>query len=187
MLRHAPKCPLCYGRGPWCLCPRVRPVDTRTHFIFLQHATEACKPSNTLRVAVLALKRCEVRPYGDKATALATDDLSLPGTWLLFPGGDGPSAPASPWPPERLVVLDGSWSQARRMLHRLPVLRALPRLGLEPAKERRSLRAAPEGGMSTLEAVARAVAHFEGPERAEPLDELHALMIERVVASRGYL
>ena len=179
------KCPRCYGRGAACLCPLVRPVTTRTRFLVLRHALEQGKQSNTARVLALALTSCELRSYGAKGEPMQTQDLSAPGTWLLFPEG-APFSPQGP-APERLVVLDGSWSQARRMLQRIPALHRLPRLSLQPPEGRRSLRSAPPGGMSTLEAVARAVELLEGPALAEPLDALHRAMIDRVLQARGYL
>lgn len=160
---------------------------TRTRFVVLQHAHEVKKQSNTARMAALALRSCEVRLFGAEGVALQADDLSEPGTWLLFPS-DGPAAPPpKPCSVARLVVLDGSWSQARRMLQRIAQLRGLPRLSLTPAAGRASLRTAPPGGMSTLEAIARAVELLEGPSLAAPLDRLHGAMVQRVVRSRGYL
>lgn len=178
------KCERCLGRGDGCLCAQVQPVHSRTRFVVLRHALERSKQSNTARIAALALPNCELREHGGLGPAPDLEDLREEGTWLLYPGAPVPQAPPSP---RRLVVLDGSWSQARRMLQRLEVLRALPRLSLPVAEGRRSLRAAPPGGMSTLEAIARALELLEGPHLAAPLDRLHQAMVERVVRSRGYL
>ena len=185
MTRDADKCSRCFGRGSSCLCAQVRPVATRTRIIVLRHSLEWSKQSNTARIAALALTNCELRTWGGKDEASRTDDLGAPGTWLLFP--EGPPRPAGAPAPQRLVVLDGSWSQARRMLHRVESLRGLPRLSLAAPAGRKSLRSAPPGGMSTLEAIARAVELLEGPEVAEPLDALHRALVGRVLKSRGYL
>lgn len=180
------KCPRCFGRAAWCLCALVRRVVTRTRFIVLRHALERSKQSNTARVAALALTNCEVREYGLKREPLRTDDLRAPNTWLLFPGHEDSPLPGPP--PDRLVVIDGSWSQARRMVQRIEALRGMPRLSLPTGAESPArLRTAPPGGMSTLEAIARAVERLEGSELAEPLDLLNRAMIERVLESRGYV
>lgn len=75
----------------------------------------------------------------------------------------------------RLVVLDGTWRKSRKMLHRNPLLVALPRLSLpDPAPSRYQIRKAhrPQQ-LSTLEAARHALVHLEGnAEGFEPL--LHA-------------
>jgi DTW domain-containing protein YfiP len=85
------------------------------------------------------------------------------------------------------VVLDGNWTQARRMYQRLPELRRLPGLALPPpAANTRRLRRSPHPyGMSTVEAIAGAIAVLEGEALARPLLALHELMIDRVLAARG--
>ena len=88
---------------------------------------EAPKVSNTGRFAALALVSSQLYDYGRRGEVFSADLITAPGTWLLYPGG--PSA-VPDRPPERLVVLDASWSQSRRMLHRIPGCHALPRWSL---------------------------------------------------------
>lgn len=111
---------------------------------------------------------------------LDTARLSEAGTWLLYP--DGPIAPPDAPAPKQVVVLDASWSQARRMTQRLPLLRGLPRLVLPaPAPGMLRLRdPSHPAGMSTLDAVARAVSMLEGPDAAAPLERLAALRVQRI-------
>jgi DTW domain-containing protein YfiP len=85
------------------------------------------------------------------------------------------------------VVLDASWSQARRMVQRLPPLRALPRWSLEVTDPAPSLRRAPRGGLSTLQAIAHAVERLEGEAAARPVHALHQDLVARTLAARGYL
>jgi DTW domain-containing protein len=141
---------------------------------------ERWKPSNTARLAALALPSCEIVDHGAVGRPVALDDLREPGTWLLFPGAGARPEGA----PRRLVVLDGSWTQARRMVQRLPLLRALPRLSLPaPSSAVERMRRPPdESGMATLEAIARALELLEGPEVARPLDELFAEVVRRARA-----
>jgi DTW domain-containing protein YfiP len=157
-------------------------VETRTHFLLLQHVVETRKKSNTGRVAALALANAKLLTYGapDESFDTALALLSEPGTWLLYP--DGPAAPPDAPAPRQLVVLDASWSQARRMTQRLAALRALPRLVLPPlATGTLKLREPTHpSGMSTLDAIARAVAVLEGPEVAAPLERLAALRVQRI-------
>ena len=171
-------CARCGLRVDLCLCDDIPRVATRTHVIIVRHALEAPKPSNTGRLAALALTSSELHDYGRLGVALPPTLFTAPGTCLLYP--DGP--PTIPVPASgRLIVLDGSWSQARRMLHRIPELRRLPRLCLPaPDPPRRSLRRAPAPHqMSTLQAITAALRLLEGAAVALPLEQFHALVIER--------
>jgi DTW domain-containing protein YfiP len=162
-------------------------LETRTEFLVIRHNKEAHKSTNTARLAALALPSCRILTYGAPGQPFDISVLTAPGTWLLFPDAQ-PPPPGTP-PPERLVVLDGNWTQARRMYQRLPELRRLPGLALPPpAPDTRRLRRSPHPyGMSTVEAIAGAIAVLEGEEVARSLHALHEVMIDRVMAARGRL
>ncbi|NVJ27862.1 MULTISPECIES: tRNA-uridine aminocarboxypropyltransferase [Myxococcus] len=175
-----PRCDRCNLSQHLCLCAEIPRVETRTRIVLLQHVVETWKKSNTGRVAALALSNAKLLTYGAPDESFDTAVLSEPGTWMLFP--DGPPAPPDAPAPRQLVVLDGSWSQARRMSQRIPVLRTLPRLVL-PAPESGMLmlrEPTHPSGMSTLDAIARAVAMLEGPEAAAELERLAALRVQRI-------
>lgn len=181
------RCQRCWVRLEHCVCAVVPRVEPRTGVIVVRHAREAMKSTGTVRVAALALPNAHVLEYeedGEPARAQLSG-LLTPGTHVLFP-----SEPTVPWDGaqvDRLVVLDGTWRQARRMFHRLPALHALPRLALPPKAEAvlRLRDSATEGGRSTLEALADALARLEGDEVAAPLHRLHADFVERVFRARG--
>jgi DTW domain-containing protein YfiP len=86
-----------------------------------------------------------------------------------------------------VVLLDGSWSQVRRMAQRAPPLRRLRRVRLTVERVEPSLRDAPPGGLSTLQALAHAVALLEGATAAAPVFALHQLLVDRTLAARGYV
>lgn len=183
----AGRCPACYLPHALCLCAELPSVSTRTELLIIRHNKEAQKSTNTARMAALALPRCRIVPYGAPGQPFDASLLEAPDTWLLFPDAQPPE-PGAP-PPRRLIVLDGNWAQARRMVHRVPGLQRMPGLKLPPPPpDSRRLRRPPHPeGMSTLEAVAGALAHLEGEDVARPLYALHELMIERVLTSRGRL
>jgi DTW domain-containing protein YfiP len=109
-----------------------------------------------------------------------------PGAVLLFPDDTG-SAPPLPEVVTHLVVLDGSWSQARRAARRLPGLSALPRLSLSPRETSapRLRRESTDEGRSTLEAIADAVSFLSGESLAAPLRALYKTFAARVLSARG--
>jgi DTW domain-containing protein YfiP len=157
--------------GP-CICDRIPRIETRTRFVILRHAWELDKGSNTGRIAHLALPNSVVHDIGLK------DQPFDPG-WiperaaLLFPD----VARDVHESPETVVVLDGTWGQAKRMVHRNEALWRLPRLRLDTPPERRRLRTPPRvEGMSTIEAMAQVLARYEDADKARELDALYDLL-----------
>ncbi|MGA9523852.1 MAG: tRNA-uridine aminocarboxypropyltransferase [Myxococcaceae bacterium] len=171
----------------WCLCPDVPRVEAHTEVLVLRHGFESHKSTNTTRIAALALPSLRVVEYDPGAPpdveALVADAAPA---WLLYPGsGAEPVIPEGQ--PRTLVVLDGTWTQTRKMAHKHPALLRLPRLSLPPGTlPVRRLREAPSAdARSTLEAIADALGVIEGPGVSAPLHALHATMVERVLAARG--
>jgi DTW domain-containing protein YfiP len=157
----------------------------RTRVVLIQHVLELSQRSNTARHAVGVVPSLDVRMFGVQGQTLRVDDLRADqGVWLLWPGGvSGVPSPR----PRTVVVLDGSWSQARKMMQRVPELRKLPHWTLPTREGRQSLRAAPEGGMSSLEAMAVAIELLEGTEAAAPIHAAHDALVQRQLQQRGYV
>lgn len=156
-------------------------LQTRTRIVLIQHVLEQTQRSNTGRHAAAALSSVELRVFGAKDVPLKADDLEA--AWLLWPG----EPPVIPSGVEALVVLDGSWSQSRKMMQRVPELRSLRRWSLPAPVGRRSLRASPPGGMSSLEAIAEALAVLEGEEIGRQVRAVHEALVARQLAERGYV
>ncbi|MRR14863.1 MAG: DTW domain-containing protein [Deltaproteobacteria bacterium] len=179
-------CPRCGLRREICICAILPTVPTRTEFVILRHIAESRRPSNTGRFVLLALPNSRMIACGggDRIGLSLPDDewLRAPGTCLLWPDGPGSKLIR----PERIVVLDATWRQARRLFARTPALSTLPRLVLPaPAHARDRLREQHRpDGMSTLEAVAAAVAEIEGAKAAEPLERLYDEVVRRTIARR---
>jgi DTW domain-containing protein YfiP len=179
------RCRRCWVRQEFCLCQDFAPVPTRTEVLIVRHLREALKSTGTARIAGLALPHSRLIEYADKPEPVTEALGSLEGACLLFPT-DTP-APWPELPPGKLVVIDGTWRQTRRMYQRLPALHALPRLALptRPARVLRLRETTFEEGRSTLEAIAEALRLLEGDAVAAPLHALHALYVERVLRARG--
>ncbi|MFA5323701.1 MAG: tRNA-uridine aminocarboxypropyltransferase [Smithella sp.] len=184
-------CPRCYQRREICICPILPTVNTRVEFLILRHIWEAQRPSNTGRLAALAMPNSRIIPCGGGTrTGLSPVDdeiLRASGTWLLWPDGTGTQPDISDMkPPVRVVVIDATWSQARRLYRSMPALQAMPRLILPaPKRLRDRLREQHRSdGMSTLEAVAAAVAKLEGTETARPLEKFYDELVRRITTLR---
>ena len=184
-------CLRCYQRREICICPILPTVQTRTEFLILRHVYEAERPSNTGRLAALAMSNSRIIPCGGGTRiglAPMDDELLRPlETWLLWPDGIGTKTNISNLtPPARVVVIDATWQQARRLYNTMAALRALPRLALPaPIRSRERLRGQHRSdGMSTIEAIAAAVAQIDGAEAARPLEELYDELVRRTISLR---
>lgn len=157
-------------------------MTTRTRVVIVRHHLERHRSSNSGRLAALALSNCALVEHGGAAGPAKLPDLA--GAWLLFPEGEPVTRRPEP-PPRQLVVLDATWSQARRMYRKIDALRGLPLLRLPDAPVAPArLRAAPgPGRVSTIEAIADALRLLEGDGVAQPLHDLFALAVDRARAS----
>ena len=170
-----PKRALCAGcaRPPVvCVCAHVTPLRTRTRVLILQHPRERHVPINTARLARLSLPDAILRRAVDFETdPVVTDALTGrdggPPPYLLFPGPNALDlATARPPGPITLVVLDGTWWQAGKLLRRNPRLATLPQLRLAPAAPSRyRIRREPHDHcVATIEAIALALRALEGDD-----------------------
>lgn len=182
------RCPRCWIKLEQCICALVPRVEPRSEVLVVRHEREAQKSTGTARVAALAIPRLRFVDFNDdptEADRALSPLVAGEGVHLVFP-----AVPQSPWPQgpvRRLIFLDGTWRQTRKMMKKLPALEGLPRLWLPPKPEPvlRLRETSFEGGRSTLEAVADALRVLEGPAVAGPLDALHAQYVERVFKARG--
>ncbi len=184
------RCLRCFMQPHLCLCDRVEEVQTTVSFLVIRHYKEAFRTTNTARLAAMAMPSMTIHDYGSMDVDF--DPGVIPAnSWLLFPAdGEHPNArPGIDPAPECVVVIDGTWRQARRIANRIPALAALPRLSPAPSATppRRTRKPPHPGGMATIEAIARAVEVLEGPERAAPLDALFDAMVENVRKQRGFI
>jgi DTW domain-containing protein YfiP len=147
----------------------------------LRHWNERVRTTNSGRWAALSLSRCEIVDHAAPGAPLDFGRIPLERAAVLFPspGGGVPSPP-----PETLVILDATWSQARRMLQRIPALRTLPRLSLPGFAARRLREPTVKEGMSTIEALARALDLLGDTEAARSLERTWALAVERGLSLR---
>lgn len=180
------RCERCRFPPELCLCPLVPRLEPPCRFVVLRHASERERLTNTARWAALALPGTEILDHGLPAGPLDLSRLTEPGTFVLFPSPSPAPVPAVL--PRLVVVPDGTWSQARRMMQRVPELRTLPRLALPgPPAGLRLRRPHREDGMSTLEAIAGALAALGAPDAADRLLALHAAAVDRVLRLKGTL
>jgi DTW domain-containing protein YfiP len=170
-------CYRCFWPKALCWCPTLQAIETRTRFVFLMHPkefkrervgtgrlTQLCLPHSTLHMGLGFDDHEEVQ-------ALLADPRYFP--VLLYPGcaalniseaipADGAlAARFSAFFNELarrtllVVILDATWSGARKMLRLSPSLQGLPRIMFTPAGPSRFvIKQQPQGGcLSTIEAT----------------------------------
>jgi DTW domain-containing protein YfiP len=175
-----------------CYCAALPRITTQTRVVILQHPRERDMPIGTARMASLCLPEAELhvgmRWGGSAPLARALHDPARPPI-LLYPGpGARDILRDPPRGPVTLVVVDGTWSQAKTVVRDNPVLQALPRYAFatpEPSQYR--IRREPdEAYVSTIEALMHVLGVLEGdPARFRSLlDPLHA-MVEAQLACQA--
>lgn len=136
--------------------------------VLLQHPRERDVPIGTARLAHLCLPGSELHVGVDfdddrqVRAALAGGD-GRP-AYLLFPGPEALDLRAArPEGPITLVVVDGTWWQARKLLKRNAALRALPQLRFTPSapSNYRIRREPADHCVATVEALALALGALE--------------------------
>jgi DTW domain-containing protein YfiP len=180
------RCPRCLLQQRVCLCAEIPTVATRTRVVIVRHHLEQHRSSNSGRLAHLALPNSEIVDHGGRPGPAKLP--ALDGAWLLFPEGE-PATRAPEPPPRQLIVLDATWSQARRMYRKLEALRGLPILRLpEGWRASARLREAPSADrVSTIEAIAGALRLLEGDDKAAPLETLFDVAVARARASGRHI
>jgi DTW domain-containing protein YfiP len=176
------RCEQCLFQRRVCLCAEIPTVATRTRIVIVRHHLERWRSSNSGRLAHRALPNSVVVDHGGAGGPAVMP--ALDGAWLVFPEGEPRTSAPEP-PPRQLVVLDATWSQARRMYRKLDVLRGLPvlRLADEPMPAARLRESPAPGRVSTIEAIARALRLLEGDAAARPLERLFEVAVARAVST----
>jgi DTW domain-containing protein YfiP len=114
-----------------CLCDVVPRLAARTRVHVLQHPRERRHPLGTVRLLQLALP--ELREHVLELDRSRATPVDLPaGAGLLYPSED--ARPLEPGALQDLVVLDGTWSQAKMLYRDNAWLRALPHYALSPTE-----------------------------------------------------
>lgn len=187
MSRH--RCERCLRPVVHCLCALIPRLNSRTRVLLLQHPSEVNHALNTARLAALGLVNAQLR-VGEVFEDLH-DLLHQPGyqARLLFPGEGAQAlvAASADVTPTLLVVPDGTWRKARKLLHLNPLLAALPRVTLSDAPSSRyRLRKAPAAdALSTLEAVVHALETLEAPASFAQLLRPFDALIEGQIQAMG--
>lgn len=190
------RCAECNLRADLCLCGEIPRIPTRTRVVLVMHASEVAKPSNTGRLAHLCLPNSEIRLRGTPGAPLSLDGLVDEDHESLLLRLSPESEELTPefvgglTKPVRLLVPDGTWSQASstgsRLAKNLSVRQVKLRAEGRPSVYRLRTEHHPDG-MGTFEAIQRALEVLEGAAVREPMERIFRMMVDRVLWTRGKL
>jgi DTW domain-containing protein len=202
----APDCPRCLKPLPLCICDAITPIENRISLLILQHPQEQDRALGTARIAALQFKNAVLKiglswPSLSKALGRPIAD---PSRWAVLYLG---SARVSDLDSNRdivainrkgeieddqrgilkaiegVVVLDGTWSQAKALWWRNAWMLKCQRVILGPARPSRygKLRREPRAdGLSTIEAAGMLLSALEKrPEISETLDATFERMLTK--------
>ncbi len=206
-------CPLCAEPDDRCRCPDLAPIDTRLEVVILQHPQERREALGTGVLAARRLARARIAvglSWPNLAAALGRP--AAPWRWATLYLGAAREFPAAPDGTvnvldrrgrpleasarrtalaalEGLILLDGTWSQAKTLWWRNPWLLKTHRVILNPPARAlyTAIRREPRRpAVSTLEAAAIALAEVEGaPTLIEQLTAPLAALVARVGADQA--
>jgi DTW domain-containing protein len=200
-----PDCPKCHKPLPLCICDSVEPIESKISLLILQHPQEQDRALGTARLTALHFKNAVVKiglSWPSLSTALGrkVDD---PSRWAVLYLGSAKAADldtdrdiiainrkgevedhqrAILGDIEGIVLLDGTWSQAKALWWRNAWMLKCQRVILNPAHPSRygKLRREPRrDGLSTIEAAAMLLAGLQ--KRPDIAETLHA-SFERMLA-----
>ena len=148
-----------------CYCAHITELDTKTRVVLLQHPRERDVGIGTARIAHLSLKNSALRVGVDFADDAIVRDAIASNAYLLFPGENAIDIDEAKLDgPITLVVVDGTWWQARSLWKRNPVLASLPQIRFTP-KQLSNYRIRKEPAdhcVATIEALAHVLGKLEG-------------------------
>ncbi len=198
------ECPRCQKPLPLCICDSVTPLKSRIALLILQHPQEQDRALGTARLAAQHFKSAVVKvglSWPSLAKALGRQ-VTDPSRWaVLYLGSAKPAGLDSAndiialnrkgeiadnqrailGKIEGVVLLDGTWSQAKALWWRNPWMLKCQRVILNPAHPSRygRLRREPRReGLSTIEAAAMLMAGLEKrPDIAETLNAAFERML----------
>lgn len=169
-----------------CFCDALTSIESRTRVVFVQHPRESRVPISTCRMAHLSLPNSEMHvALGAEGEPKLEAWARTEGTAVLFPGEESVDVAQLKEMPKTLIVVDGTWSNARKVVERSPALRSLPRIGFLPERpgNYRIRKEPKEHCLSTIEAVAFVLEKLEkAPGKFQPMLRAFDAMVEKQLA-----
>lgn len=185
------RCTKCKMKDTHCICEHLVGINNLTPVSILMHHREAITTTNTGRIANFLLNNSAIHFRG--LIDQQVQNIIIPDHTPLYLY---PSENAEILDKElvqkikgriQLIVPDGSWRQARKVAYREPFLKNVQHVKLPDTSSgifflRRKIK---DEGVSTMEAIARALGIIESPELQLTLEKVFRIMVEKTLDTRG--
>jgi|LULF01.1.fsa_nt_gb DTW domain-containing protein YfiP len=143
-----------------CFCQALTPIENRVKLIILVHPDEEKHPYNTALMTKLNFKNSKLI-IGENLSydSQLRSEVSRPGSYILYPHETAKKintlSSAQKKEIKTLILLDGTWRKAKRILYQTQFLQDIPLLQLpENLNSIYHIRKAPQKNfLSTLEAA----------------------------------
>jgi len=191
------RCQRCLLPLKQCLCATLAPVAARSAFCLVMFDTEPMKPSNTGRLIADILPTTTAFQWSRTAPPQALLDLVASGDYqpvVVFPasyadpGRSVLTTPPLTGKPPLFIMLDGTWTEARKMFRKSPWLDGFPVMSVDLSRVSayRLREAHAEGQYCTAE-VAIALLDLAGDTAAaRGLSDHFSLFRERYLAGKPH-
>jgi hypothetical protein len=190
-----PACDVCRRPRAACVCDRIVSTPTRVRVLILQHPQEQDALLGSAQIVTASLPQAKLvigLSWANLAHALGEEDVD-PRKWaVLFPDREAAGDEVKnrrgtvldPTALDGVIVIDGTWSQAKTLWWRNPWLNKLNRMNLQPKQPSiyGRLRAEPKREyVSTLESVGAALTLCGEPKEIEAgLQRVFRTLMQRV-------
>jgi DTW domain-containing protein len=184
-------CLRCLRSQLTCYCKQVRPFRSKLQFVILQHPLEHRNSIGTARITHHCLENSQLIAGLEFGENVQVNELIAdPENYcvVLYPGPNSRniSEQGSGLPVDKkgvIFVIDGTWSCAKKMVHRSPNLSRLPQICFTPQKPSEyRIRQQPKAYcLSTLEAVHQVLEILNPEVGRDNLLEVFRSMIEKQV------
>ncbi len=186
-------CNRCGLNKMFCICSQIPTLILKTRIVLVVHAKELKRTTNTGTLALQALQNSclKIRGQGIEPLDLKDHLTSEYQSLLFYPSADAvdltPQWLAQFEKPIQLFVPDGSWRQASKVHTRQKELSLLPRVMIrsENLATHHLRKESTSYGMSTLEAISKALGILEGPEVELELKKLYQSKLKATLRGRG--
>ncbi|QBF83287.1 DTW domain-containing protein [Shewanella maritima] len=182
-------CPNCLYPQSACICAAIKKMTAQTEVIVMQHPSETKHAKNSVRLMQLVMPKLRVEVGENQQDFVELraylSEQSKP-IYLLYPNDNSQSAAEANAPKDCiLLLLDGTWKKAYRMLQLNPWLLELSALHLDVANASKYTirKAKREDSLSTLEATAIMLNELDRQLDTQPLfAALEAMVQHRLQA-----
>ncbi|KOC87545.1 tRNA-uridine aminocarboxypropyltransferase [Winslowiella iniecta] len=191
------RCQRCLLPQKNCLCATLAPQPARSRFCLVMFDTEPMKPSNTGRLIADILPDTQAfgwsRTEPDPALLAAVQNPHVQ-PMVVFPesyadaGRPVLNTPPLSGKPPLFIMLDGTWTEARKMFRKSPWLDALPVMSLTlTTPSNYTLREAHGAGQHcTAEVAAELLAQAGDSSAAQALANHFSLFRQRYLAGKPH-